>query len=132
MLGARRAPLAVHSLCPYFAVRVQVPPMVVVGVAFIAFKLSPVAWFMPLLVWTQAVVPFHPRVTTPEVSVSVIRALLGCLKTISVGPEAFALSTLSTVPRITIACDKMSWRFAPTADKYFATTSCAVGNTRFG
>jgi hypothetical protein len=58
--------------------------------------------------------------------------LFGCLKTISVGPEAFALSTLSTVPRITIACDKMSWWFAPTTDKYFAITSWAVGNTRFG
>ena len=106
--------------------------MVVVGVAFIVLKFSPVAWFMPLLDCIQAVVPFHPRVTTPDVSVSVIRALFGCLKIISVGPEAFALSTLSTVPRITIACDKTSWWFAPTTDKYFAITSCAVGNTRFG
>src|ERR1051325_11209120 len=97
--------------------------IVVVGVAFSSFRFSPVAWFMPLLVWTQAVVPFHPRVTTPEVGVSVIRALLGCLKTILVGPEAFALSTLSTVPRITIACDKTSGRFAPTTERYFAITS---------
>jgi hypothetical protein len=80
----------------------------------------------------RAAVPFHPRVTTPDVSVSVIRTLPGCLKTMSVGPEAFALSTLSTVPRITIACDKMSWRFAPTTERYFAITSWAVGNTRFG
>src|ERR1041385_7161259 len=105
--------------------------MVVVGVAFITFRVSPVAWFTPLLDWTHAVVPFHPRVTTPEVSVSTIRALFGCLKTISVGPDAFALSTLSTVPRITIACDKRSW-FVPTTERYFAITSWAVGNTRFG
>ena len=80
----------------------------------------------------HAVVPFHPRVTTPDVSVSLISTLFGCLKTISVGPEAFALSILSTVPRITITCDKMSWRFAPTTERYFAITSWAVGNTRFG
>src|ERR1700741_4172693 len=106
--------------------------MVVVGVVFITFRFSPVAWFMPRLDWAHAVVPFHPRVTTPDVSVSAIRTLFGCLKTISVGPEAFALSTLSTVPRITIACDKMSWRFAPTTERYFAITSWAVGKTRFG
>src|SRR4029450_5219294 len=106
--------------------------MVVVGVVFIALRFSPVTWFTPLLDWTHAVVPFHPRVTTPDVSVSVIRALFGCLKTISVGPEAFALSTLSTVPRITPNCDKISGLFAPTAARYFPITSWAVGNTRFG
>ena len=61
-----------------------------------------------------------PRVTTPDVSVSVIRALFGCLETISVGPAATNLRSWPVVSQfefLTFSYSDMAKDFVHDADK---------------